>query len=302
MVGTSFLSSCYDASESSIGSRQKRFYCDCRSCGPSTCSAPVQEYWLRVLTHRWSWPCFVLLTLFAAGNGAAAQAPAPPEKDAAARRAFETGREAYDRGRFAEALSSFERAYALSSKPILLFNIGRAAEAELQTERAISAYEAYLAALHDAENREFVEARLTKLRQLRRTQQSSRSRESGPRLPANTDRAGAVEASPVSLSNELALPAAERGLGRVRLHAGVRLGVGGDWSAEYDELDIEKDERDLGTTVGFQFGASQFWRYVGIGGELRVNMFKLEATSNRLKTLDLVALPRGGYRLEHRSS
>jgi hypothetical protein len=252
-----------------------------------------------VLTHRWSWPCFALLALIAAGGSAAAQTPAPPEREAAARRAFEAGREAYDRGRFAEALGSFDRAYALSANPILLYNIGRAAEAELRTERAIGAYQAYLAALPKADNREFVEARLTKLRQLHQSQQSVRSREEGRRPPASAPAPAAVEASPPSLSSEPAPPAAaERGLGGVRLHAGMRFGLGGKWSADYDDGWLGKDERDLGGTFGFQVGASQFWRYVGIGGELRVNMFKVDAVSDRLKTLDLVALPRGGYRLE----
>ncbi len=93
----------------------------------------------------------------------AGQADAPQRDEAAARSAFELGRSAYDRGRFTEALAQFDRAYALSPHPKLLFNIARAAEADGQSARAIEAYRAYLSAIPDADNREFVEARLAKL-------------------------------------------------------------------------------------------------------------------------------------------
>ena len=88
----------------------------------------------------------------------------PAEVDARARAAFEAGRQAYDEGAFAEALRHYEVAYALSSRPGLLFNIGRAADSNGQPERAESAYIAYLEALPSADNRKFVEARLEVLR------------------------------------------------------------------------------------------------------------------------------------------
>jgi tetratricopeptide (TPR) repeat protein len=85
-------------------------------------------------------------------------------EQAAARAEFEHGREAYERGSFAEALASFERSYALSRHPKLLFNVARAAEADGKNERAVEAYAAYLQAVPDAENRQFVNGRLEKLR------------------------------------------------------------------------------------------------------------------------------------------
>lgn len=83
---------------------------------------------------------------------------------AQARASFEAGRDAYDRGRFAEALRNFENAYELSGRPKLLFNIARAAESEGLRQRAIETYTAYLRNVPEADNREFVEARLAKLR------------------------------------------------------------------------------------------------------------------------------------------
>lgn len=92
--------------------------------------------------------------------------PAALAQDASAeaRQAFEEGREAYESGAFEVALTSFERSYALSGHPKLLFKFGRSAEADGQTARAIEAYEAYLTQVPEANNRPFVEARLAKLR------------------------------------------------------------------------------------------------------------------------------------------
>jgi len=84
--------------------------------------------------------------------------------DPAARAAFEAGRLAYDHGRFADALSQFELAFELSHHPKLLFNVARAAESDGRSERALTAYTAYLQALPDADNRDFVEARMQRLR------------------------------------------------------------------------------------------------------------------------------------------
>jgi tetratricopeptide (TPR) repeat protein len=84
--------------------------------------------------------------------------------DPAARAAFEAGRLAYNHGRFADALSQFELAFELSHHPKLLFNVARAAESDGRHERALAAYAAYLRALPDADNRDFVEARMQRLR------------------------------------------------------------------------------------------------------------------------------------------
>ncbi len=115
--------------------------------------------------------CLLACLLFVGSVGlpvpGAAQAGAiVTSSDVEARSAFEEGTAAYDLGRFEEARIAFERAYALSPRPKLLFNIGRSAEGDAQYARALSAYEGYLAALPGAENRPFVESRIAKLRTL----------------------------------------------------------------------------------------------------------------------------------------
>jgi tetratricopeptide (TPR) repeat protein len=86
--------------------------------------------------------------------------------DRAAREAFEAGRAAYEQGRFGEALRDYERSYVLSRRPELLYNIGRAAEAEADWSRAEAAYEQYLAALPGAENYAFAKARLERVKHM----------------------------------------------------------------------------------------------------------------------------------------
>ena len=81
---------------------------------------------------------FCLALAGVCANPASAQ-PAPiaaqSPDDADARRAFEAGRDAYDHGAFAEALTHYERAYVLSHRPGLLFNIARAADSDGRADR-----------------------------------------------------------------------------------------------------------------------------------------------------------------------
>ncbi len=81
-----------------------------------------------------------------------------------ARGLFHAGSAAYDRADYEVALDYFQRAYDLSHRPLLLFNIGHTAERAREDARAIEAFEAYLRAAPDAENRPNVEARIARLR------------------------------------------------------------------------------------------------------------------------------------------
>lgn len=71
---------------------------------------------------------------------------------------------AMENGRYEEALEAFERAYRLSDRPGLLFNIGSVAERLRRDGEAISAYERYLERVPDAPNRKDVERRIALLR------------------------------------------------------------------------------------------------------------------------------------------
>lgn len=103
------------------------------------------------------------VVLVLAARSASAQAPGSTH-DAEARALFDAGAAAFDEGRFDEAHERFRRAHELSGRPELLYNIGAAADRGGHEQAAIEAYEAYVAALPDAENRSYVDARVAVLR------------------------------------------------------------------------------------------------------------------------------------------
>lgn len=81
-----------------------------------------------------------------------------------ARQYFELGRLAFIDGRFEEALQSFERAYALSQRALLLFNIGATHDRLRHESEALAAFERYLELTPEAENRGEVQGRINFLR------------------------------------------------------------------------------------------------------------------------------------------
>lgn len=89
----------------------------------------------------------------------------PMQLDAEARGLFVAGREAFDAGRYDNALDYFTRAYALSGRPGLLFNIASSAERLRRDEEALRGYQAYLEAMPEAPNREYTEGRIAFLRE-----------------------------------------------------------------------------------------------------------------------------------------
>lgn len=92
-----------------------------------------------------------------------AQAP----RDAAeeqARAHFNTGTVAFGAGRYGDALVEFQKAYALSQRPKLLYNIGVASDRLRHDGDALAAFEQYLQRVPDAPERAEVEARIAVLR------------------------------------------------------------------------------------------------------------------------------------------
>jgi len=90
--------------------------------------------------------------------------------DAEARALYEAGELAYQRGRFENALEHFSRAYKLSQRPELLYNIGSAADRLRLDEQALDAFLKYLEALPEAPNRAEVQSRIKVLQKTSRRQ------------------------------------------------------------------------------------------------------------------------------------
>lgn len=80
-----------------------------------------------------------------------------------ARRLYVIGDDHYAHGRYEEALAAFEESYALSGRPVLLYNMANAQERAGFTREAIESLESYLPHAAPRE-RAAVEARITSLR------------------------------------------------------------------------------------------------------------------------------------------
>lgn len=85
--------------------------------------------------------------------------------DEEAHRRFEAGSLAFQAGRYDDAMDDFQRAYRLSHRPELLYNVGQCADRLRHDAEALEAFEGYLReAGDDASHRTEVEARVAVLR------------------------------------------------------------------------------------------------------------------------------------------
>src|SRR5882672_12511397 len=102
---------------------------------------------------------FVIAGLLVSGVAVAA------EPSAEARRLYAEGKAEYAQGHYAEAVTLFQRSYALSESPALLFNMAQAHRlaGPDHCADAVALYKSYLAAEPAAENKKEVEERIQQL-------------------------------------------------------------------------------------------------------------------------------------------
>jgi tetratricopeptide (TPR) repeat protein len=117
------------------------------------------------LSSRWT-PRLCALLLFWFSLGFAGSALADSTRDARPRamELFKQSAEHYEAGRYAVAAALLEEAYALHPEPKLLYNLGRAREANAETKLAAEAYEAYLLADPSTDRVADVQRRIDQLR------------------------------------------------------------------------------------------------------------------------------------------
>ena len=73
---------------------------------------------------------------------------------------FLAGKAAYGDARYEDALRHFKRAYELSKRPVLLFNIGQAADKLRRDREALDAFKAYLEQVPGGEGQREAESRV----------------------------------------------------------------------------------------------------------------------------------------------
>jgi tetratricopeptide (TPR) repeat protein len=140
---------------------------------------------------------------------------ATASRDAEGRGLFEAGRAAFTDGRYEDALDYFDRAYALTHRSELLYNIGSANDRLRRDAEALASFEQFVRELPDAPNVREVEARIRVLRESIRAEAARSSTEGGP-SQAEIDQA-AFEAH------------AREQAGTAPAQADGGLGVAGEW-------------------------------------------------------------------------
>lgn len=101
-------------------------------------------------------------------TGAQPPGPEPERVDLAeeeARTVFRAGELAFRDGRFDDAAEHFARAYELSGRPRLLYNLGLSFERLRRDREALDALERYLELEPDAQNRSSIESRMAIMRE-----------------------------------------------------------------------------------------------------------------------------------------
>lgn len=98
------------------------------------------------------------------GDDSPSATPSRGESDEA-RRLFRDGHDQYTEGNFEQALDLFERAYRLSKRHELLYNIALAHDRLRQDEKAVDSYQKFLERAEDPQHRSNAIARLKLLRE-----------------------------------------------------------------------------------------------------------------------------------------
>jgi len=169
---------------------------------------------------------------------------------------IEVAQDSYQRGRFAEALGLYQRAREQGGNVELELDVARAAEADEQPQVALSAYERYLSSKPDTDKREFVEARIGKLRRAS-AQASAAPRQLEPEHQVELTLASSATPKPPKRV--------------LQLHAGLKLGLARPWVSDYLTNNYSYDYATFrfGTTLGLEAGVSLVWRFFGLGLEAR---------------------------------
>lgn len=185
---------------------------------------------------------FASLGVIAAAPEALAQ-PKGGDKvaqEAHAKELFAKGDAAYAEGRYEEALSAFQEAFALSGRPQLLFNVSNALERLGRYGEAVDALEKYLAS-GKAKDRDVVQKRLANLKKrvedqkkdqdrLAKEEEERKAKEAEERRKAEGDAPPRttpepVPAQPPPESPSRTLPVVLLGTGAAALAAGGIFGI-----------------------------------------------------------------------------
>ena len=104
-----------------------------------------------------------------------AQVAADANRDEEARALFQAGTAAFDAGRFKDALSRWQDAYALSGRPAMQYNIGLALDRLRRDQEALEAFRAYLTWDSEGERAVEVQGRIAAIEEAMAAEQGADS-------------------------------------------------------------------------------------------------------------------------------
>lgn len=139
------------------------------------------------------------LTLLSASPPCLVEAQETPARERALE-LYRQSRAEYDIGDYRAAADLLERAYEIFPEPNLLYNLARAYGSLGEHARAVAAYEAYLEASPEAEDRAIIEARIANSREI--LAQETRAREQ-----AEAERQAALERTRIEALEQIPPPA-----------------------------------------------------------------------------------------------
>lgn len=124
----------------------------------------------RTFTRRLAWlalclACGISFQVVAQAPAAGTPAVTRTAAEEQARAHYRTGSIAFSAGRFADALTEFQKSHALSQRPELIYNIAVAFDRLRRDREALDAFEEYLRLVPDAPQRAEVEGRVALLRE-----------------------------------------------------------------------------------------------------------------------------------------
>jgi hypothetical protein len=222
---------------------------------------------------RWA-SLLVLLVLFLPAAGlattSAAHAQTDASSDAEARRLYGEARSAFEAGEFDAAVRSFRRAYLLSPRYALLYNIGQAELRAGHDALALEAFEAFLRqAPADDEHRGEVEERARMLRSMGVQAATEAEAEQAQQRAGGSSTSGAGESSAGGAGESGAGGAGESGAGE---SGAGESGAGESGAGESGAGESGGGESGGGESGGGESGGGNVapWIVLGAGGAVLV--------------------------------
>jgi tetratricopeptide (TPR) repeat protein len=182
------------------------------------------------MRHLISIAAIASLTLAAPALAQQAQQPPQntPEQDEIARRAFESGREAFAQGDYEASLAYFQESYSLSQRHGLLYNIAQSLDRLRRDEDALRTFREYLERVPNSRSRGEVEARIRVLERIIGDRQQSEEARAAAEREAEEARQRREQAErEAQEAREAAQNATSAPPSRPPLHMGIFLATAG---------------------------------------------------------------------------